>query len=175
MLTRVPTAPEVASGGCGSDSISVEAVAACRFSAFFSTDTAAVPCTVPRSALAAAATVTTFPPVLVQWWQIIAALSTAAGVGFLGGLLGAAVAAGLVCDTAARRCVPGGGCTSNAQCAATPATPVCLGGSCLRLERLLVRHHRPVHLSVGGLHHQRLLPPRAAGLLERPHARVGAE
>ena len=36
--------------------------------------------------LAAAATVTTFPPVLVQWWQIVAGLSTAAGVGFLGGV-----------------------------------------------------------------------------------------
>lgn len=39
------------------------------------------------------------------------------------------VAANLVCDTAARRCVPGG-CTTDAQCAATPTTPVCLGGSC---------------------------------------------
>jgi hypothetical protein len=36
--------------------------------------------------LAAAATVTTFPPVLVQWWQIVVGLSTAAGVGFLGGV-----------------------------------------------------------------------------------------
>lgn len=40
------------------------------------------------------------------------------------------VSAGLVCDAAARRCVPGGGCTTDAQCAATPATPVCLGGTC---------------------------------------------
>lgn len=36
--------------------------------------------------LAAAATVTTFPPVLVQWWQIVGAMSLAAGVGFLGGV-----------------------------------------------------------------------------------------
>lgn len=43
--------------------------------------------------LAAAATVTTFPPVLVQWWQIIAGLSTAAGVGFLGGVTVMALAA----------------------------------------------------------------------------------
>jgi hypothetical protein len=40
------------------------------------------------------------------------------------------VAANLVCDAASRRCVPGGACTADAQCAATPATPVCLGGSC---------------------------------------------
>lgn len=42
----------------------------------------------------------------------------------------AAVAAGLVCDTATRACVPGGRCTTDAQCASTPATPACLGGSC---------------------------------------------
>ncbi len=41
-----------------------------------------------------------------------------------------AVAAGLVCDTTTRQCVPGGRCTTDAQCASTPATPVCLGGSC---------------------------------------------
>lgn len=40
------------------------------------------------------------------------------------------VGAGLVCDTTARQCVPGGRCTSNTDCASTPNTPVCLGGSC---------------------------------------------
>jgi len=40
------------------------------------------------------------------------------------------IAPGLVCDTATRQCTPGGRCTSDEQCASTPATPVCLGGSC---------------------------------------------
>jgi hypothetical protein len=36
----------------------------------------------------------------------------------------------LICDTSAHRCIPGGQCTNNTQCASTPSTPVCLGGSC---------------------------------------------
>lgn len=42
----------------------------------------------------------------------------------------ASLGAGLVCSTTTHTCVPGGSCTSDAQCAATPTTPVCLGGSC---------------------------------------------
>lgn len=40
------------------------------------------------------------------------------------------VASGLVCDPSSHACVPGGRCTTDANCASTPATPVCLGGSC---------------------------------------------
>lgn len=40
------------------------------------------------------------------------------------------VAAGLVCNTASRQCVPGGGCASDMDCAANSSAPVCLGGSC---------------------------------------------
>ena len=36
----------------------------------------------------------------------------------------------IVCNTATRQCVPSGQCASNTDCAATPATPVCVGGSC---------------------------------------------
>ncbi len=36
----------------------------------------------------------------------------------------------LGCNTANHQCAPSGGCTSNAQCAATPATPACLSGTC---------------------------------------------
>jgi hypothetical protein len=42
----------------------------------------------------------------------------------------ASLGAGFVCDTATRRCAPGGLCTTDAQCAATPSRPVCLGGVC---------------------------------------------
>lgn len=42
----------------------------------------------------------------------------------------AAQGAGLVCNPNTRQCAPGGRCQSNTDCAATPATPVCLGGSC---------------------------------------------
>ncbi len=42
----------------------------------------------------------------------------------------AALGTGLVCDSATRQCAPGGRCQANSDCAATPATPVCLGGSC---------------------------------------------
>lgn len=42
----------------------------------------------------------------------------------------ARLGAGLVCNTATRACVPSGGCATDAECASTPSTPVCLGGSC---------------------------------------------
>ena len=42
----------------------------------------------------------------------------------------AAIATGLVCDATSHRCTPGGRCASDSECASTPATPVCLGGSC---------------------------------------------
>jgi hypothetical protein len=38
--------------------------------------------------------------------------------------------AGYTCNTTARTCVPPGLCTTDAQCASTPARPVCLGGVC---------------------------------------------
>jgi hypothetical protein len=42
----------------------------------------------------------------------------------------AALGTGLVCNATSHTCTPGGACTSDAQCASTPSTPVCLGGSC---------------------------------------------
>ena len=37
---------------------------------------------------------------------------------------------GFTCNTTTRQCVPPGLCTTDAQCAATPSRPVCLGGVC---------------------------------------------
>ncbi len=42
----------------------------------------------------------------------------------------ARVSPSLVCDTRSHQCAPSGACTTDAQCASTPATPVCLGGTC---------------------------------------------
>lgn len=41
-----------------------------------------------------------------------------------------AIASGLVCDSTTRQCVPSGACSTDSDCASTPATPVCLGGAC---------------------------------------------